>query len=74
MNTVFQKYALFPHLNVFDNIAFGLKLKKVPKAEISRRVEAMLELVNLRGLWQAPRGRPLRRTAAACGHRPGAGQ
>ena len=49
VNTVFQKYALFPHLNVFDNIAFGLKLKKVPKAEISRRVEAMLELVNLRG-------------------------
>lgn len=49
VNTVFQKYALFPHLNVFDNIAFGLKLKKVPKGEISRRVEAMLELVNLRG-------------------------
>ena len=49
VNTVFQKYALFPHLNVFDNIAFGLKLKKVPKAEISRRVDAMLELVNLRG-------------------------
>ena len=39
VNTVFQKYALFSHLNVFDNIAFGLKLKKVPKAEISRRVE-----------------------------------
>ncbi len=49
VNTVFQKYALFPHLNVFDNIAFGLKLKKLPKAEITRRVESMLELVNLRG-------------------------
>ena len=49
VNTVFQKYALFPHLNVFDNIAFGLKLKKLPKAEIARKVEAMLELVNLRG-------------------------
>lgn len=49
VNTVFQKYALFPHLNVFDNIAFGLKLKKVPKDEISRRVEAMLDLVNLKG-------------------------
>ncbi len=49
VNTVFQKYALFPHLNVFDNIAFGLKLKKVPKAEIARKVDYMLELVNLRG-------------------------
>ena len=49
VNTVFQKYALFPHLNVFDNIAFGLKLKKLPKAEIARKVDAMLELVNLRG-------------------------
>lgn len=49
VNTVFQKYALFPHLNVFDNIAFGLKLKKMPMDEIRRRVEAMLELVNLKG-------------------------
>ncbi|MBE5769570.1 MAG: ABC transporter ATP-binding protein [Clostridiales bacterium] len=49
VNTVFQKYALFPHLNVHDNIAFGLKLKKVPKAEINKRVDAMLDLVNLRG-------------------------
>ena len=49
VNTVFQKYALFPHLNVFDNIAFGLKLKKVPKDEIRRKVEYMLELVNLKG-------------------------
>ena len=49
VNTVFQKYALFPHLNVFDNIAFGLKLKKVPKAEIARRVDKMLDLVNLSG-------------------------
>ena len=49
VNTVFQKYALFPHLNVFDNIAFGLKLKKVPKAEIARKVDYMLELVNLKG-------------------------
>ena len=49
VNTVFQKYALFPHLNVFDNIAFGLKLKKVPKDEIKRKVEYMLDLVNLKG-------------------------
>ncbi|MBQ8654638.1 MAG: ABC transporter ATP-binding protein [Clostridia bacterium] len=49
VNTVFQKYALFPHLNVHDNIAFGLKLKKVPKSEIDRKVDYMLDLVNLRG-------------------------
>ncbi len=49
VNTVFQKYALFPHLNVRDNIAFGLKLKKVPKAEINKKVDRMLELVNLSG-------------------------
>ena len=49
INTVFQKYALFPHLNVFDNIAFGLKIKKMDKALIKEKVEAMLELVNLRG-------------------------
>ena len=49
VNTVFQKYALFPHLNVHDNIAFGLKLKKMSKAEIEKRVDYMLELVNLKG-------------------------
>ncbi len=49
VNTVFQKYALFPHLNVYDNVAFGLKLKKMPKDEIAKRVNAMLELVNLPG-------------------------
>ena len=49
VNTVFQKYALFPHLNVHDNIAFGLKLRKLPKAEIDRKVDAMLDLVNLQG-------------------------
>ncbi len=49
VNTVFQKYALFPHLNVRDNIAFGLKLKKMPKSEINKRVDKMLDLVNLSG-------------------------
>lgn len=49
VNTVFQKYALFPHLNVYDNIAFGLKIKKMPKDEIDRRVKEMLRLVNLQG-------------------------
>ena len=49
VNTVFQKYALFTHMNVFDNIAFGLKLKKMGKQEIARRVGRMLELVNMEG-------------------------
>jgi len=49
VNTVFQKYALFPHLNVFDNIAFGLKIQKTPKDEIETRVNEMMELVNLAG-------------------------
>ncbi len=49
VNTIFQKYALFPHYNVFDNIAFGQKIAKVPQDEIKRRVEKMLELVNLTG-------------------------
>ncbi len=49
INTVFQKYALFPHLNVFDNVAFGLKLKKLPKAEIKKKVKYMLSVVDLKG-------------------------
>ena len=49
VNTVFQNYALYPHMNVADNIGYGLKLKKTPKAEISRRVKEMLELVQLSG-------------------------
>ena len=49
VNTVFQKYALFPHLNVYDNIAFGLNIAKVDKNEIRKRVTEMLELVNLKG-------------------------
>ena len=49
INTVFQNYALFPHLNVYDNIAFGLKLKKIPKTIIEESVQKMLELVNLKG-------------------------
>ncbi len=49
VNTVFQRYALFPHLNVYENIAFGLRVQKVPEKEIVRRVGEMLELVNLMG-------------------------
>ena len=49
VNTVFQRYALFPHLNVYENIAFGLRVKKVPEKEILSRVGEVLELVNLKG-------------------------
>lgn len=49
INTVFQKYALFPHMNIFENIAFGLKIKKMPKDEIKTKVKEMLRLVNLEG-------------------------
>ena len=47
VNTVFQKYALFPHLNVYDNIAFGLKLKKTPKQTIGKKVKAALKMVGM---------------------------
>ena len=49
VNTVFQRYALFPHLNVYDNVAFGLRIKKMPEKEIQKRAREMLELVNLKG-------------------------
>lgn len=49
INTVFQKYALFPHLNVFDNIAFGLTIKKTEKSVVKQKVERMLQLVGLSG-------------------------
>ncbi len=49
LNTVFQKYALFPHMNVYENIAFGLKLKKMPKDVIDQKVKEMLKLVALEG-------------------------
>ena len=49
VNTIFQRYALFSHLNVYDNIAFGPKLQKMPKQEIRKTVASMLELVNLKG-------------------------
>lgn len=49
VNTVFQKYALFPHLNVFENVAFGLRLKKLDEAVIRTKVRDMLEVVGLKG-------------------------
>ncbi len=49
LNTVFQKYALFPHMNVFDNVAFGLKIKKMDKQTINHKVKRVLSLVGLEG-------------------------
>ncbi|MBP9989652.1 MAG: ABC transporter ATP-binding protein [Ruminococcus sp.] len=49
VNTIFQRYALFPHLNVYENIAFGLRVKKIKDEEIKETVTQMLELVNLKG-------------------------
>ena len=54
VNTVFQKYALFPHLNVYENIAFGLKLKKKSKEEIDKTVKKMLAVVDLKGYEKRP--------------------
>ncbi len=49
INTVFQKYALFPHMNIYENIAFGLRIKKMSESDIKKRIERILELVNLSG-------------------------
>lgn len=49
INTVFQRYALFPHMNIYDNIAFGLKLKKLPRDEIRKKVNHVLDMVDLEG-------------------------
>ena len=49
VSTIFQRYALFPHLNVFENIAFGLRVRKVPEAELVQRVKEAIALVNLKG-------------------------
>ena len=62
---VFQSYALFPHLTVAENVAFGLEMRKVPRAEIAPRVAEALRLVRLDGLRRAPAAPALRRPAAA---------
>lgn len=49
VNTIFQRYALFPHLNVYENVAFGMRVQKKPNAEIHKTVKRMLEMVNLKG-------------------------
>ena len=70
---VFQSYALYPHMTVYDNLAFGLKLRKTPKAEIDRRVKEAAEILGLQNLltqaeaalgWSAPARR------ARARHRP----
>ena len=75
INTVFQRYALFPHLDVYDNIAFGLKVAKLPKEEIQERVQEILAVVGLKG-YEHRRIDNLSvwRSAAACCHCPGAGE
>ena len=54
INTVFQKYALFPHLNVFENVAFGLRIKKLPEEKIRQKVSKMLAMVDLKGYEKRP--------------------
>ena len=68
---VFQSYAIFPHLTVFENIAYGLTVQRLPKAEINERVERVLGLVELEGFGEPHAGAAFRRAAAAGG--PGAG-
>src|SRR4030066_593226 len=53
---VFQSYALFPHMNIYKNIAYGLELKKLPRSEIKEKVEKILDLVGLTGLGNRPVG------------------
>ena len=74
VNTVFQNYALFPHLTIYENVAFGLRRRKVSDAEVKKRVPEMLELVELRGFDTAQAGPDLGRPGPARGARPGAHQ
>jgi spermidine/putrescine transport system ATP-binding protein len=74
VNTVFQNYALFPHLSVWENVAFGLRMSRRPREEIRSGVDRMLELVRS-GRACTQTSRPAqRRPAAACRHRPCAGE
>ncbi len=73
VNTVFQNYALFPHMNVARNVAFGLEMKRVPKAERERLVREALELVKLADMGDRKPSQLIGRAAAAggAGARPG---
>ncbi len=66
-NMVFQSYAIFPHLNVFDNVAYGLRKRKLPREALRARVEAMLATVRLEGLGARARRSTVRRPAPARG-------
>ena len=70
VNTIFQKYALFPHLNVYENVAFGMRIHKKSEKEIRKTVHEMLEMVSLSGFERRSVHRLLRRPAAACGDCP----
>ncbi|SPW39932.1 ABC-type spermidine/putrescine transport systems, ATPase components [Escherichia coli] len=70
INMMFQSYALFPHMTVEQNIAFGLKQDKLPKAEIASRVNEMLGLVHMQGVRQTQTASAFRRSETACGAGP----
>ena len=74
VNTVFQDYALFPHMNVRDNVAYGLKVKGVGKTERHKRAEEALDMVALGGYGAAQTGAIVRRSAPARGPGPRLGQ
>ena len=74
LNMMFQSYALFPHMTVANNIAFGLKREGLPATDVSSRVEAMLKLVQLEGFRPAQTASALRWSAAASGVGPQLGQ
>ena len=74
VNTVFQSYALFPHMTIYDNVAFGLERRRLDKQEVRRRVLEMLELVDLKGAGEPEAEAALGRAAAAGGARAGARQ
>ena len=74
VNTVFQNYALFPHLTIYENVAFGLRRTKVADAEIRTRVTDMLKLVELPGLRAAQADPAVGRPGPARRARPGAHQ
>ena len=71
VNTVFQDYALFPHMTVIENVEYGLKIRKVAKPERRRRAEQMLDMVRLSGLERAKTGPAVWGSAPACGAWPG---
>ena len=70
VNLMFQSYALFPHMSVFDNVAFGLRQERTSREEVAARVDEMLNLVNLTGLERTKTRSAFRRPASARGARP----